>query len=242
MARIEETTKGSYVIRSCELSKLWNLLEDEVGNVTSSVDCSDKIQRELKSWEDLNSYDNLSRKQILKLTLRAGSILSEKGISISFKSDESFSVFVTIECPERELLHLKKSVFDILEDMKHQVLSIFTGRGFIALCIIYLVGSWAIVRSTVNLFLYGAFSLSNEQMSVYPVLFTFLGLLPFVLLGYPLYPVFRKAIPIAYFAIGQGESRYENWKLRWRIVLGMISTLILIIVGGTIVNIIRPFG
>ena len=242
MSKTREWSSGAYVIRPRELLKLWKLMEDELGNVTSSAECSDGIERDFDSWEDLDCYDNSSRKQIKELSLWARSADFRKSASVHFYADKGSRVFVSIECPEREILHVKNSINDILAEMRHSILTLFSGKGLVAISSLYFVVSWATTVGLSYFLLYGSTFPFEGQMLVssdswkYSLAAAIIGGLAIVPVGVLLHRVYRKLLPQMYFATGLGESRYESWKTGWRIALGLTSTLLVTILGGTIVN------
>ena len=230
-ARMLTTIKGAYTVHLEDLSKLWALMEDKVGNVTAVADCSDKVQRIFDSLEDLASYDNFSTKQIMELSLSARSLDRYKFVSIEFSQVLSYSIKIAIECPDDELLLLKDRILDILDAMRHQVLSYLVSRDT-QFGIAFLLPSWIIVRIVSNLILFGTIVPSNDVSHDagfwlnYIVMASY-SIFPLMLVGYGLYKLRAVLVPSIYFAIGQGVSRYENWKERWRLGLGAIIAVVI---------------
>ena len=224
-ARFMAVRRGAYAIRLSDVSQLWALMEDTVGCVISSADCSDGVRRTFGSWEDIASYENFAHKQIIELSLRAHSHESDKFISIEFSQRIGYKVQVTIECPDNELPLVKERVFGILEGMRHRVLSYFIGKD-VALGIALVILLYVAARVVGNKVLFGAIvppdDLSGYTLVNY-VLVGVYGILLSVPVGYALHRLRASLVPPIYFAIGQGESRYCDWKTRWRTTLELIG-------------------
>lgn len=230
--------KGAYVVQLSELCKLWALVEDRVGTVTSWAECSDGVQRAFNSWQDLRSYDNYSTKHIVELSLRAQSSDWGKSVSIEFSPRLEYKINIAIECPEDELPFFKDAILGTMEGMRHQVLSHLVGRDFL-LGSAYMLMAYIVARILSYIVLHGV-TIPPDDVSVDTLLLlnhlatTLIGMLFFIVVGYALYKLRARLLPPTYFALGQGESRYRNWKTRWQIALtaiGAVVSVISIVVG-----------
>ena len=230
-SRFTTERKGAYVIHLSELKKLWTLLADRVGTVTLEANCVDEVQRTFNDWEDVQSYENASSKRIAELTFSAQSPDFDKSVSIDLSPRVDYTVRVMIACPENELSSLREDILDILDGMKHRILSYIVGRD-IFLVIMFALFVIGIVNSLGRILLHETISGPETDVvtSIDSLILGFYAGVILVIIGYILVRLRAVLLPSIYFAIGQGESRYKNWKSRWGIALAVVSIIITVVV------------
>ncbi len=220
-----------------DLEKLWSLMEDGFGNVVFEADCADEVQREFNCWEDLESFENAPSKQIVEMSLSARSHDYQKSVSIDLSPESDSSLRVTIHCPDDYMSPIKDKIIDILDGMRHRILSLIIGRDYL-LAIMRVSWSLAIAMIILNFVSHGTIVLPDiEGGTVWKTLL--LGYYAFLILvgiGYAISKLRAILIPTVYFAIGQGKSRYEAWKSRWvwalsgsGVVVGIIAIVVSIV-------------
>ena len=243
-ARYTDEKRGAYVIRLPDISKMWELLENQVGGVKASADCSDGASRIFNDWDEIASYDNFSQRQITGFSLRAHSRSSDDFASIEFMQRPDREIQVVIECSDEKLLFLKEQIFGILDGTRHQILSYFVGKDLVFFVVIpvllYVVISligrtilFGTVIPHVDVFFEELTLLSYILFIIYAVVLSFAA-------SYGLSRLRSNVIPAVYFAIGQGELRYDNWKARWQTALSLAGVIIGItgLIGGIIISIL----
>ena len=184
-ASLRTVQKGAYVIRSSELKKLWTLIEGRIGSPKLEADCADDTQRTFPTWQDCEAYENVSSKQIIELSLVARSDDFESSVSIDWSPRFDYTVRIVVDCPASDMTSLREDIGDILDGMRHRVLSYMAGRDFlIGLAFAALVSG--VVGIVAYVLLFGRVppgDIEAETLSGYVVLnlYVCLALLVFVL-------------------------------------------------------------
>ena len=233
-SRFRTAKKGAYVVHLPDLEKLWTLMETRVGNVSFEAECADEVQREFNCWEDLESYENAPSKQIVEMSLSARSHDFQRSVSIDLSPESDFALRVTIHCPDDDMSPIKDKTIDILDGMRHRILSFIVGRDYL-LAIMRLSWSLAIAMIIVNFISYGTIVIPDvESGTVWKtLLLAYYAFLILVGIGYAISKLRAILIPTVYFAIGQGKARYEAWKSRWLwalsgsgVVIGILVSIV----------------
>ena len=236
-SRFRTAKKGAYVVHLPDLEKLWNLMETRVGSVAFEADCVDEVQREFDCWEDLKSYENAPSKQIVEMSLGARSRDFQKSVSIDLSPRSVHPLTVTIQCPDDAMSPLKEGILDIVEGMRHGILSCFVGRDFLDV-IVRLLWFLAIALTIFNIISFGTvLPPETEAGAVWKNLVAgFYAWMILIGIGYALSRLRARLFPSVYFAIGQGKSRYKAWKSRWLwaltgtgVVVGIIAIVVSIV-------------
>ena len=222
---------GAFAVHQTDLDKLHDLLESRVGEVTVLLACSDGVRRSPNSWADFQSYENSETKEIVDLSMSARSDDYSKSVDLDFSRDGIHPLRLKIACPDEEFTNLKEDIVDILEGTRHKLLSrLFTFNYFK-----YFILTSMII-GTVFL-IYGLFFVSYEgnDAGISISLFNGISLVIYILfwgavLLIAIAKLRQKYLPAVYFAVGQGEKRYENWRNRWLFAMGVIGVAFGIIV------------
>ena len=222
---------GAFAVHQNDLDKLHHLLESRVGEVEVLLDCSDGVRRTPKSWADFKSFENSESREIVDLSIGARSGNFNKSVDIDFSRNGLHPVRLRIACPDEQFLNLKEDVVDLLEGMKHKFLShLFTFNYFTFFILTPLIIGTA---SLIYILFFGS-DITNESMISISLYYGILSIVYVVIWGVLLVigitKLRAKYLPAVYFAIGQGEKRYENWKSRWLIAMAVIGVSIGVIV------------
>ena len=228
-SRFSTEKTGAYIVNSPNLKKLWTLLENRVGSVTLEANCADEMRRTFDEWQDVEAYENAANKEIVAISLRARSSDFVKHVCIEFSPTLHYTVGVTIDCPDdNQVSSLKDKIVDILDGMKHQILSFWLETDFMRGCMALLC-LVAFVMIIINVISYGsvlppAFGPSNLIGS-----FVAMGIWIIIsaLLADVLSKLRARLLPSVYFAMGQGKLRYEDWRSNWRTAITLaVGTMV----------------
>lgn len=222
-AEFRTTRNHAFVVRQDDLSKIWRLLEDHVGHVKASGECSDDMVRQFDNWEQLASYDNPSMKKILKLSIQSRSDDREKSAHVDFSYNWWATIYIRIEAPEKDGTEVKDKIYDILDGIKPWY-SVLAGVDFNYLLlffwVMYLV--WYIVFGP-------SLPVSSSRSAAFYVVFFLIVLtlgLAIHISTQRLNKLWSWLFPVGYFALGQGEQRYKTVeKVQWGIVVAFIVSL-----------------
>lgn len=244
-AHIRTERKHAFVVRQDDLQKIWRLLEDRIGVVNASAECSDDMVREFDNWEQLASYDNPPTKQIMELSIKTTSESWKNSVRFSYRPSDSpvSSIDFQVEMAEQVGAEIKDKIYDILDGTKPWYSALtrvdFTG----------LVPTILFMYLLLYIFYYIIFNLyiSNPPAGTLEASpkkglesYIFIFLLPILLvLGFIVYSITQKLnklwswlFPIGYFALGQGKHRYEiAEKIRWGVIIAFVVSLAASVVG-----------
>ncbi len=235
-AEFRTTRNHAFVVHQDDLRKIWKLLEDRIGPVYASVECSDDVVRKFGDWEQLASYDNPPAKKMFDLLIRARSEDWKKSADVSFSYSPSDSqrrsIHIQIEAAEQAGLEIKDKICDILDGTKPWYSALtrvdFTGIVFIFLfsfLLTYTAGSLYMISNGLT----WASEVSIKTGPEYYILYFFVLLL----FGFTVYSTGQRLnklwsllFPVAYFAIGHGEHRYKILeKVHWGIIIASVVSL-----------------
>lgn len=226
MVRISGRVAGSFVLRLVDLEKISELLQTRVGSTTFSTDCSDDIERVFETLDELNSFENPPTKSITSLSVHASSNLWEKTkassiewAAVYFGSDGEISI--SLSGPEREGSELKNELKDVIDGTRAwysfatstlsspAIYGILTAVWLMYLYYLIRISTADSPQSTLDATTFPVFLLlavAATAIAFGPVLLLVIGLGR--LQGW--------LFPGAYFALGQGEKRYETKdRIRW---------------------------
>ena len=214
--------KAVYIVGGEGLREVWDFMEGKFGErrpVTAELNCSDEVTRRCDNWEELSGYRNVASRRIKSLTLDAGKSFAGQAMTISWdeRSTLGRSVAVSIWCEEAEILAMRTSVEDILDGMRHGLLSRLAGT-WQWLCIALLVAglTWMI---TIGATSETRWPVIWQSLWVCGVAVGILTVYMLALLGRELG---NRFLPRVHFTLGQGAKRYENWMKSWKMTGGAL--------------------
>ena len=123
--------KAVYAVGTDGLLELWTFMDEKFGKtkpVTAELNCSDEVTRHCENWEEVSKYGNIASKRIRKMTLYVGELFGGHGMRVSLDDSASRSVSVVINCEEADIQGLRGSVEEILDGMRHGLLSRLSGK------------------------------------------------------------------------------------------------------------------
>ena len=142
----------AFVVGLSDLQKLWELLDQQVGSVSVSAKCGDEITREFSDWDQLSSYDNAPRREVIKLSMAA--VSADVSVQIHFARYSSANIAVSVSGPERTTMRIREEVSDSLDATKpwySAIVGVNFNQGF---WVVYFLWSWWFI-------LFGSFDLSK---------------------------------------------------------------------------------
>ena len=212
--------KAVYIVGREGLRELWDLMDGKFGEedpVTAEFNCSDEVTRRCDNWEELSGYGNAANRRIKKLTLDASSSYGRQAMMVSWDESASLgrSVAVRIRCEEAEILAMRMSVEEVLDGMKHGLLSRVAGKWQWPWMALLMAGYiWMI-------------TIGVTSETTWPVIWQALYVCGLVLAPATISisllfsrELDNRFFPKVHFTLGQGAKRYENWMKLWRAIGG----------------------
>ena len=222
--------KAVYIVDRDGLSEIWHFMHDkfgEMGPVTAELNCADEVTRSSDRWEEVFDYGNPASRRIQKLTLSAGNLFEGRAMRLELYERPVLnrSAAVTIRCEEDEILAMRTSVEEMLDGMRHGLLSRVSGRWQWP-CIALLVAglAWMI-----------AIGVNSETAwpAVWQALYicgTIVGGLIIYTLVFSAHELENRFLPRVHFNLGQGAKRYENWMKSWKMISGACALALTLLV------------
>lgn len=240
MARIRSRVAGSFTVRPSDVQEVCTLLECAVDPPKISSECSDDIERDFSSFDELASYGNPLSRSITSLTISSSKSWKEQSDAPIERSSVSFHsngiVSIDVEGEEREGVELRNKLWDIVDGTKNWYAFITKSLDSVAASVI-IPFVWGI---TLLIFLQSVLANESTQSSKIEVSFPILILLVLVASIVFIGPVF--VVPFAlgklqswlfpgtYFALGQGKRRDRTKeRIRWGFVVVVLSLVMSIV-------------
>lgn len=229
-----DSIRQPFVLTVAEVSRIWDLLEGQVGPTEAHAACADGIDRTFSNYDALASYENSPPRAIQSVRFTARSPLDPGHHAvISFGEDFGRSIGLWLEGPELKVSHLRTVLRDLCEGIRPWYAWITRVDGF------YLV--WGVLS-----FGYLVLDLmvgergprhsrtGREAIVIVLSLVAAIGLLGTIIWG--LNRLRSLYFPIATFALGQGMGRYELYeKVRWGILVGFVVSLAATLLGAILI-------
>ena len=224
-AKFHTTRNHAFVVHQDDLSKIWKLLEDRIGPVYASGECSDDVVRKFDDWKSLASYDNPPMKKILKLSIRSRSDDWQKSADVDFSDNRWLPINIRIEAPEKVGVEIKDKISDVLDGIKPWY-SILTGVDFNNFLLFFWFSylMWHIVFRPST----PAAPNTSEDYIVLGFLVVLMLVLVLVihLCTQRLTKLWAWLFPVGFFALGQGEQRYKRIEnIQWGIGIAFLVSL-----------------
>jgi|SRR3990172_4862887 len=208
----------AFVLTAVDAEKIWSMLAQSFDSVQASALCSDSIRREFTSADALIQYENPRSRAIRSLTYEARSDKPYARASIQFGGRYSSSVEMSISGPESSVLAIRDRLGEVLDGMRpwYSPISrvdffyIVTGALFFA---------WLVFQGMSTGSASGKAMTFGQASTAAAVLIAFLfGVGMFI---WALNRLRSRFFPVAAFAIGQGQGRFNfDEKLRWVVIVG----------------------
>jgi hypothetical protein len=219
----------SFVVGDSQLRKVCGFLINLIGNLSIEAQCSDGINRQFSSVDELIQYENPASKQITQLTIAARSDEYEKSADIRFNFVGMQMILIDISASEEEVSRLRSDVADVIAGTKPWFSAIarldFPG----AFVVIYgALLALLMVAAAVGLLGDGGESSEiDNRTHVIAQLFYFGTPLVLMGLGSCFNRLREKIFPYGTYLIGQGVERHRTLeKVRWTIVIGFFVSFL----------------
>ncbi|RFA27312.1 hypothetical protein CAI21_14840 [Alkalilimnicola ehrlichii] len=222
-AKFEE--KHAFVLCPKYAGRLWDILEQACGPTTAEASCADGIQRTFTSRDQLTSYENPRARSVNSLTFSARDEEFERRASITLGARYSSSIVVSIDGPEDVVVSAKNTLGEVFDGIKPWY-SPISRIDFFYLVLAVVFFAFTVLNLTVS----GG---SGESQPVEvgrailvtaAVIAVFAGLAALVWI---LNMLRTRFFPIAVFALGQGQGRYElDEKVRWVVIVGIAVSVV----------------
>jgi len=225
-ASINKNREHAYVLRMENIKAIWDLLQNRIGNTIIIVKCLDDIEREYDTWKQFSSFENPPNKTIKHLIIKSRSDDYKKSAKIEFSDSMHRIIDINIDATEQVVSRLYDDISDIMDGIKPWYAGLTKIDFFDIFGIIF-------IPSFIILFAY-AKSLpekvqSNPSTFQDILLLISIIIMFFILLGLIVISLnkFRERyFPLAYFAIGQGEQRFNlDEKIRWSVIVAFFVSI-----------------
>lgn len=229
-ARFEE--KHAFVLSPRDAARLWGLLEETCGSANAEASCADGIQRTFATIDQLTGYENPRARAITSLTFSARDPEFARRASVTLGARYSSSIEVSIDGPEEVVVPAKNALGEVFDGIKPWYSPISRIDFF------YFVSAVVFFAFTVLNLVVGGGSGESQPVEVGrailvagAVVAAFAGLAALIWI---LNRLRARFFPVAVFALGQGQSRYElDDKVRWVVIVGIaVSVVASLVVAG----------
>ncbi|MBL9084747.1 MAG: hypothetical protein JNK76_23280 [Planctomycetales bacterium] len=199
--------------------KIWNILDERIGEVGASATCADGLTRHFANLEQLTQYENSRAKAIQSITFDARSREPRKSATLG--GFALGSVDFRADGEEQVVSRLREFIATQLDGMRPWY-SPIAQYGLLTL--------WLIVAifSSGNLLVGGLKGAAVFNAQVLYALFC-LGILAAVAMAWAsdyLVKLKNAVYPIVAFSIGQGVGRFQTAEnLRWVVVVGFLVSI-----------------
>lgn len=231
MATISNSYDVHPVVRPSDVKKICQILGEIDEDISISAHCSDGIERDFESTEELISYENATDKRVTScFFISSGSNRDDSSEAIyraMVSLHSNGTVSVEVRGGEKEGLELRDRLKDVVDGTRpwYRFASRILYSGYSAPA---LFSAWAVFLYYLYFELRYRFGPDNAQEMASPPEASFLlilvvSVIVLIVVGVPPFFLMYLAgrfrdwlFPSAYFAIGQGERRYETQeKFRW---------------------------
>lgn len=216
--------RHAFVVNCEDARKIWELLEDSVGKTEATAQCSDDMERKFSNSEDLLAYENPRGRQITQLCFTARSSDRESRVDLTFSSGRYHpSIRLHATGPEALVSGLKQAITDKTAGIRPWY------SPAVHIDFLYIVGALVFLLIAIAQVMVGTTKPSGgmslqEAIGGLGVIFGVFGLLALLIWG--LNALRRRYFPVATFAIGQGERRYDfDEKIRWIVFVGLLVSV-----------------
>lgn len=222
-------TKNAYVLHPKDIRTLWNLLESKIGPTKAKALCTDDIEREFESVDELLDYDNFPARKIRGIEFSARAKNSASHASVSFSRNTLFgSIGFSAEGEEENIASLKQNIAALIGSVK-------PWYSFLSRVEFFLV-VWAI--STFYLLIFLLVTGVSDKMpklslgnAILVILLAILAMAIVSLIVIGLNALRSRFFPISTFVIGAGEGRYRtDENVRWGVIVAFFVGLAVAII------------
>lgn len=219
MTEAEIEQNHAFVLGIDEINSIWQILEERIATPSVTINCADKTERTFSSIEQLQSYENSPRRQIVRLRISAHAANWEAGANLTFGGYESIRGSISGE--DEEAIRIRDKIEDVLAGIKPWFNWLSKVNFFyVALIPIYIA---ILILGAINPDQQEPISLEHALLGV-AILAVIIAALAAIVWG--LNRLRRWAFPISTFTIGQGRARHDHLEhVRWVVIIGLVISV-----------------
>lgn len=211
------------MLRAADAASIWAVLSDYVGPVGVTARCADDIEREFDSVDALTGYDNPLPRAIRSLSFRARSKDRETSASLRLGGGLSSTIDLDIEGPEPSVLNIRDRLSEVFGEIRPWYSPMSRVDFF------FVVGAIFFFFVLVLTAMSGG-AKSEKTLSFFQALRSATVVLGFLAgIGLVIWCLNRlrdRFFPVATFALGRGQERYEfDEKIRWVVIVGFLVSV-----------------
>lgn len=210
----------AFVLRPADVAKIWSAFSESIGPVKATARCTDNIEREFNSADELTSYENARPRAIRSLTIRARSKDWDTSALLHVGSRLSTTIELNLEGPESRVLLVRDRLGELFAEIRPWY-SMVTRIDFFVVV-------WAVMAFFVLVLTAMGSGAKSERTLTFPeavkaaaILVVFLGAIGALIAG--INRLRDRFFPVVTFALGRGQDRYEfDEKIRWVVIIGFL--------------------
>jgi len=226
----------AYILRPSHVQRIWGVLSEQIGTVSATASCSDHIERQFTSLDDLLGFENSRTRAIRSLYIRAASRESDSAAGVTIEADSWSTLSLRVEGEESLVQRIRDGISEVFDGMRAWYSAIarldffYVVFGFVGI-------AYMVLRSMVG------GDTPSPAMKLSQAVWLTLGLLGFIaalsFLVWFLNRIRQRFFPIATIALGQGIERYDfDDKVRWVVLVGFVVSVFASIVA----TLLLPIG
>jgi hypothetical protein len=227
-ARTEFKLRHAFVLTPTSLAKIWSSLEEHAGKVGAIAHCSDNVEREFNTSDELVKYENPRMRQIERLVILSQSDDGNRTAYVRFGTSRYDPITVAAKGSEADVLKIKDALIEIVDGVR-------AWYSRMAMVDLPFVGG-LLVGFSFSIAVFGTLlapdDIRNARTQVpFPLLVISGVIAAMVIVGAVLSwkvlcRVHARYFPVATFAFGQGEAQYDFLdKIRWVVIVGLIVSI-----------------
>ena len=223
--RLSAARKHAFVLRQSDLETLYNLLEKKIGTVTTSAVCSDDVERQFENLGELASYNNPKTKRILILLIESGAPNEEGHAKLDFTENPETHISININVQAKTDSDIKNKVFDTIEGMKPWYSFLAETNNFLTIFIAVGTGLGCVMIAYLAIEKYYVLGNISKISRTFFLLYS--SFIIGFIANYVLKGLRKRIFPLGYFALGNGERRYEiAERVRWGIIITLAGSFL----------------
>ena len=210
----------AFVVTSNDISKLWNIFQQNGLTVTAAVSCTDGLVRHFDDCESLLKYDNPTRAAITSIEISAKSLDPYTTAEISFGARYSEPISISLRGEENSVSSMRTYVTDTVDGMCAWYSRLSTIDFFYvwASILMVLVMLAQIMSPSSTPHLARPF---QKALEIFASVAAIMGGIVAVI--WLIARLRKRLFPVATFAIGQGLPRHQqNEQIRWVVIVGFV--------------------
>lgn len=220
-----------FVVGPAQLEAISRLLERNVGPIQIRINCVDDIEREVPDIGALLQYENPKSKEILDLRIDSKSTDLSSTASIKFSASRWRGIEIDVCADEDSVSRVKTGLLDIIDGARPWYSPIqgvdFAFAGAVAIFFLIFTALLIPLFTKTQPARSKRSSKQTDKQNAIAMLVVFGTVVAVSTLGYILNLVRDSWFPYAVFAIGQGDTRFQNLeRWHWGFLIAVVASLI----------------